>query len=132
MSSKRKVKNHIHKLKRYKYSNDEEIYFCTLDCGFRIVTRQSLGMVVLCNRCDEPFPMNDYSIRLSKPHCTECHKFKGVAVTTADLGILAQPLPERRASEATLKRIDTDVTSLKERLSKSLEDVLHDSSDDLL
>ena len=71
------AEKHIHKLKRHSYKTGNAVYFCSLpDCNFKIGTALSFGKRVICWRCGEPFLMNEYSIRLAKPHCEKCHKPK--------------------------------------------------------
>lgn len=79
-------KDHIHKLKRHKYKNGEEVYFCVNDCKFKCITPLALGKTVECWKCGKPFEMNTYSIRLDRPRCNDCvehknptTKFKGVS-----------------------------------------------------
>jgi len=51
------------------------MFFCTLpDCDYKVAVKLALGKRCICNRCDKPFILNEYSIRLVKPHCDECHK----------------------------------------------------------
>lgn len=68
---------HIHKLRRHKYKTGAYIFFCTLpDCHFKVANSLALGKRSLCWRCGEQFVLNEYSIRLAKPHCENCHKTK--------------------------------------------------------
>lgn len=72
-------KGHIHQLKRHKFKTGSSIYFCVGDkCGFKIQPQLALGKMVICWRCNKPFKLNEYSIRLAKPHCNACHKNKEV------------------------------------------------------
>ena len=72
-----KSSQHIHKLKRVKYKSGNSVFFCALpDCNFKINPSLALGKRSLCWRCGEPFIMNEYSLRLAKPHCENCHKPK--------------------------------------------------------
>jgi hypothetical protein len=72
MSEKSK---HIHKLKKHKYKNGTAVFFCTLpDCHYKLETPLALGKECLCNICDEPFLLNEYTIKLTKPHCNNCGK----------------------------------------------------------
>lgn len=64
--------NHIHKLRRDRYSTGRPFYYCINDCTFKIDIKQCLGKVVLCNKCGKEFEMNEYSIRAAKPICMEC------------------------------------------------------------
>lgn len=69
-------KDHIHKLKRYKYPNKTTIFFCVLDCGFKVEVALAVGKRVLCNLCDQPFVMKEKHLRLVRPHCDRCSKKK--------------------------------------------------------
>lgn len=71
------IQKHVHKLKRYKYKTGNSVYFCTLpDCHYKIDTALALGKRTRCNICDTEFIINEYTIRLARPHCTECSKQK--------------------------------------------------------
>lgn len=72
----KKTEEHIHKLKRIKFKSGNAVYFCALDCNFKIQVPLSLGKKTICWRCGNPFTMNEYSIRLARPHCEKCHKSK--------------------------------------------------------
>lgn len=68
---------HIHKLKRLKYKSGNTIFFCALpDCKYKTNIFLALGKRSLCWRCGEPFIMDEYNLRLAKPHCENCHKPK--------------------------------------------------------
>lgn len=68
---------HIHKLRRHTYESGNKMFFCTLpDCNYKVRIGLALGKRSICNRCSNDFIMNEYSIRLAKPHCDECHKIK--------------------------------------------------------
>jgi len=73
-----KVKvEHICKLKRHTYETGSKIFFCALPkCTKKLKIGLALGKESICWRCGEPFIMNEYSIRLAKPHCEDCHKSK--------------------------------------------------------
>lgn len=74
-----KKEKHIHKFKRLKYKSGNTIFFCALpDCNQKLSTALALGKRSLCWRCGEPFIMNEYSLRLAKPHCDKCHQPKGI------------------------------------------------------
>lgn len=68
--------NHIHKLRRDRYSTGRSFYYCVNDCSFKVDVKHSLGKTVLCNKCNKPFVMNEYSIRSAKPKCFDCVKRK--------------------------------------------------------
>jgi ribosomal protein S27AE len=78
--------SHVHKLKRLRYKSGNDIFFCALpDCAFKTNISLVLGKRSICWRCGESFVMNEYSIRLSKPHCNNCHKPKK-ETDTRDMG----------------------------------------------
>lgn len=68
--------NHVHKFKRHKYKTGNAVYFCVLDCHFKIEVPLALGTKTLCNLCNEEFSMNEYTIKLARPHCEKCSKIK--------------------------------------------------------
>ena len=69
--------NHVHKFKKHVYKTGNKVYFCALpDCLFKIAVELSLGKRCVCWRCGETFIMTSYSLRLSEPHCSACHKMK--------------------------------------------------------
>lgn len=108
-----KVEDHIHKLKRHKYTNGSKVYFCINNCTFKVDVPFALGLIVLCNICDEPFTMNEYSIKLAKPHCNKCGKMK-----VADPDGKARFVPKGRANQAIADLGTSAVSSLKDRMSK--------------
>ena len=109
------VTKHNHKLKRHRFKSGNEVYFCALpECTYKITPALSLGKRVICWRCGESFIMGDYSIRLAKPHCDNCHKPK---IAINDVGFNAdnhisidEPIP-----------IITTPSDLKSRLSSLLQ-----------
>ena len=70
------TQKHVHKLKKINYRSGNSVFFCVLDCGFKISVALALGKKSICWRCGEEFIMNEYSLRLTKPHCSGCHKSK--------------------------------------------------------
>lgn len=68
---------HVHKLKRHKYKTGVKVFFCTLpDCHYRIDVELALGKRSLCNICGKEFLINEYTIKLAKPHCQDCGREK--------------------------------------------------------
>lgn len=68
---------HVHKLKRHKYPTGNAVYFCILpDCHFKIEVALALGKRTLCNTCGEEFIINEYTLKLARPHCDGCGKVK--------------------------------------------------------
>lgn len=75
---------HTHKLKRITYKSGNTMYFCVLDCNFKISPALALGKKSICWRCGHEFIMSEYSLRLAKPHCEGCHKPKNADVIEGD------------------------------------------------
>lgn len=72
-----RIQNHCHKLKRYTYpSTGSKVFFCVLDCGFKVDQGLALGKKTICWRCGKETVMNEYSIRLARPTCPDCKKSK--------------------------------------------------------
>ena len=74
MSENGRSPEHIHKLKKHKYKNGTTVFFCVNDCTFKIECELAVGKRVLCNICNEPFIMNEASVKLARPHCPGCGK----------------------------------------------------------
>lgn len=72
----KKQVGHTHKLQRQKYRNGTKVYFCVLNCNFKIEVAFALGKQTICHICDQPFTMNEYTCKLAKPHCPSCGKRK--------------------------------------------------------
>lgn len=106
-----KVKDHPHRLRRTSYTNGTKVYFCTNDCSYKIEVQFALGKVVECNICGQPFPMNEYSIKLAKPHCNACGK-----IQTKDEHGKRKFIQKGRAAAAIADLATDAVGSLKERL----------------
>ncbi len=71
------IQKHVHKLKRHKYKTGNEVFFCTLpDCHFKIEAALALGKKSLCNLCNAEFILNEYTVKLARPHCDACSKQK--------------------------------------------------------
>lgn len=89
-------KTHIHKLRRRSYKTGSSVFFCTGDdCTFKIGVEFSLGKKCLCWRCGNEMSLTPYSMRLAKPHCESCHKYKN-------------PLPSRQDLLAEVNDKETD------------------------
>ena len=86
------IKKHVHRLQRKRYKTGAGYYICTLpDCYFKVNCDLTLNKTSLCNKCGKPFLMNQYSIRLARPHCPECHqpntkKYKSTVITRLEEG----------------------------------------------
>jgi hypothetical protein len=137
------IRKHTHKLKRKSYRNKEQIYFCVLDCDYKINVTLAEGKEVICWRCGKPFNITTYSCRLAKPHCSACHKFEVTTpelhVDIADDSILKtnEPLADDLINklfpteEIITKRIpiDTETDNLKKRLMASIGKSITSSKD---
>lgn len=105
------VLKHTHKLIRHVYRNGTPVYFCTLDCDYKISVPLSLGKKVICWRCGKEFSLNQYGITLKKPHCEDCHVHKGELVSRKQARRINDPAPVIAASIA-----DSVVDGLKDKL----------------
>lgn len=119
---KEKQEKHIHKLKRIAFKSGNKIYFCTLpDCNYKLSTTLSLGKRALCWRCGNSFIMNEYSIRLAKPHCENCHKFK----LEEKPWIHVPSIEEKEATKELAKSL-----TLGEKLAHARESITTESTED--
>ncbi len=84
--SVKQADKHVHKFRRLRYKSGNEIFFCVLpDCNQKISIPLALGKRSLCWRCGQPFIMTEYSLRLAKPHCDNCHKPKKDIHTSTEI-----------------------------------------------
>lgn len=115
------IRNHTHKLKRHSYASGSKVYFCTLDCTFKIECQLALGQVVVCNLCGNDFSMSEYAIKLKLPHCEDCSKRK-----VKDSDGKSRFIRKGLATEIlTSVAADTN-QSLADRLKKSIASQLED------
>ena len=103
---------HVHKLRRHKYPNGSKVYFCTLDCSFKIDRALALGKRTICNICGDEFIMNEYSLKLAKPHCTNCGKMK--IIIDGETKFVSKGRPQT----AIVDLAKNTISSLQERLGK--------------
>lgn len=119
------VQKHTHKLKKYKYSTGNAVFFCTLpDCHFKIDVGLSLGKMCICNICNNEFQLDEYTIKLSKPHCRNCGKQK---VVNQDGKITYVNKQSIGTAGAIAELATNNVDSLKQRLAGTV--VLLDKQD---
>ena len=117
------VMNHIHKLKKHKYKTGAAVYFCVLDCNFKVEAPLALGKESLCYICNEPFIMTEASLRLVKPHCSNCGRRE---VKDAD----GKKHYVRKVGTRILSKVAADsAKDLRERLAKVVTLDNDDSSD---
>jgi hypothetical protein len=106
------VGKHIHKLKKHKYKSSNAVFFCILDCSYKIEVPFALGKEVLCYLCNKPFTMNELSLKLNMPHCNNCGKRE---VRDAN----GKKHYVRKVNTQVLSNVAEDNnSSLRERLSK--------------
>ena len=115
-----KAANHVHKFRRKKYKSGNTIFFCVLDCPFKVEAELALGKVSLCNICGAEFEMNEYTIKLNKPHCINCNKAK---VTDKDgnkrfvrklTGVIGASLADELAQMKAILDVDKQIEEEKE------------------
>lgn len=119
------VKSHVHKLRKYKYKTGIAVFFCTLDCNYKIEAPFALGKTSLCNICGEPFVMNEYTIKLIKPHCSNCGR---VEVKTPD----GKKHYVRKIKTEVLARVaDDEANDLRARLDRVVSEIPATLDDDI-
>jgi hypothetical protein len=85
-------KKHVHKFRRHTYTTGNIVYFCALpDCNVKIKPVLTLGKRAICWLCGNEFIMNEYSIRLAKPHCQDCHKIKSTGKGEGEEPVVLTP-----------------------------------------
>lgn len=81
------IEKHTHKLKKVIYKSGNSSFFCVLpDCTFKINPVLALGKKTICWRCEKEFQLDEYKLRLVKPHCESCHRPKKVKGEKISLG----------------------------------------------
>ncbi len=108
-----RTKDHFHKFRRHTYKNKTQVYFCVNDCDYKVDVGMALGKKSLCNICGNEFIMNEYTIKLARPHCTACGKVK-----VTDLDGKDRFVNKARPTAAIAEMGKTAVSSLKERMSR--------------
>lgn len=127
MAKKEVVQQHIHKLKRHSYKSGTAVYFCVLDCKFKVSTSLALGKRTLCWRCGESFIMDEYTIRLAKPHCPSCHKPKDRLAPVPSEAREAHTENEPSVTQ-DIPSMESPVLSLSERLKQTIQS--HQANDE--
>lgn len=132
---------HIHKFKRHTFKKRDkttyDVFFCVNNCTYQVKRELALGKESACWRCGQPFPMNEYSLRLAKPHCPDCQTDKHGVPKAVKVNI---KLPENLTNDKpeVTKSISIG-DDLRERLLASVSKTLKsgvigtkDTDDDLL
>lgn len=108
------ILKHVHKLKKHVYKKTGmEVYFCTLpDCSFKNEVPFLLGKEALCNICNNSFLITERTLRLLRPHCSNCGRkaVKGPDGKKHYVQQISTPVLAEMAADET--------ASLKDRLSK--------------
>lgn len=114
---------HVHKLRRHRFKSSNVVYFCaTEDCKYKVSPALAIGKRALCWRCGNPFIMNEYSIRLAKPHCDNCHKPKNEEPRIVTIPVLPSPILQPARIES--------LTDLRARLTKTTQTTEKSEADD--
>lgn len=87
------TEKHVHKLKKHTFKSGNSVYHCVSDCPFKVSVGLALGKRVVCWRCGKIFPMNEYSLRLVKPHCDACKKPKDKLADEIKSTVILAPEP---------------------------------------
>ena len=113
--AKATIEKHIHKLKKIRYkTTGAAVLFCALpDCSYKINPILALGKRSICWRCGNSFILNEYALRLAKPHCESCHRSKNGEGKP-------ETVTEAHAAEMLSGVSDTPLT-LAERLSQTIK-----------
>ena len=120
-----KRERHFHKLNRHVYRNNEEIYFCILNCKFKCHTKLAMGKIVLCNTCNLPFEMNQRSCRIAKPNCDSCSS-KSPKANRARVQKELELEKEGKIAVDSIKDLNLNLEELKEIKAPKLADPLAD------
>jgi hypothetical protein len=108
--SKALADKHVHKYRRLKYKSGNMIFFCALpDCNQKINISLALGKRSICWRCGEPFVMTEYSLRLAKPHCENCHRPKNLPDE-----VIVEPSPAFSPIASLAERLQQTIKQAKE------------------
>jgi hypothetical protein len=111
---------HVHKFKRLIYKSGNVTFFCTLpDCSHKINPALALGKRSLCWRCGEEFILDEYALRLAKPHCSACHKPK--KMTAEEI---------KKVEIETIKEIEPSLLTLSERLQQTIQSARQNQQQD--
>ena len=113
-----KKENHTHKFKRHTYkSTGSKVFHCVGDsCYFKIDVGLALGKASVCWRCGDVFKIDEYSIRLARPHCKKCR------IRTSVNKDASGNVSRRIANETT--------TNLRSRLESSVAVVEPETAED--
>jgi len=113
--------SHTHKLRKRKYPSGNSVFFCILpDCHWKIDAPLALGKRALCNICGEEFFMNEYTIKLNKPHCVNCGRVKVKDSDGATRYV-------KKASNKVLSNVAVETAEdLRNRLNNTIAPVVED------
>ena len=121
---------HIHQLRKKKYRTGQAFFYCIgEECAFKINADVALNKRSLCNRCGKPFNLTQYSLRLAKPHCEDCHKKKNETDVSVPVGFFDSLFPAMPTAEFAGKTADiTDEINTGVSLSDRLHSLTKENS----
>lgn len=113
MAKSKRVLKHVHKLKRIKYTNGEAVYFCVSgECEYEVNVKKAFGKPNECWRCGVTFPLSELSIRLAKPHCSDCTHGKKDDNVSDKIGIKIPALIRVTAADELRARLAQSIGEL--------------------
>jgi hypothetical protein len=116
------IQKHIHRLQRHRYKTGAEVFFCTLDCTFKIDTAFAVGKNCICNLCGREFILDESTIRLKRPHCSNCSKIKVIDPITGKKTYVRKNLA--KTNFGIMEELAVDTTrELAERLATVIREV---------
>ena len=121
---------HVHKLKRHRYKTGNTVYFCVDNCAFKVSTELALGKKCICWRCGQPFTLTEYSIRLAKPHCGDCHKPKGAILERTEVPDFVSKHPPEIEAKGAITLPKDSAADLRSRLTGVLHSGLQAKPDE--
>lgn len=113
MAKAKESEEHVHKFKRHTFRGGRQVYFCVLDCNYQVDAAFALGKQSICHICGNEFTMNEYSVKLARPHCKNCGKMR-----VKEVDGTSRFVNKARASEAIAEMNENRVESLRDRMSK--------------
>lgn len=116
---------HVHKFRRHTHKTGNRIFFCALpDCNVKMNPALALGKKCICWRCGEEFILNEYSIRLAKPHCDNCHQPKGQKDLVSHLTqIQIEHMQKATANDESILKDIRNIIGTSEMVTEDEEDI---------
>lgn len=102
---------HHHKYIRVTLGKNYIVFKCSLpDCPHYIRYELAEGKICICNRCNKQMLLTRESMKLKKPHCTDCVQRKKGDTINAVRSVLADILGSDDIPE------NTRLSSLREKI----------------